>query len=415
MAVALENPKILRLSEGGHDDASEGIDRISNLPESILHHIFSLVEDTLDVITASAVSRKWRYIWLSMPSLAFSTFHKIWSDKRKTLSFHKVNEEFKDFVNWVLMSQNSSITVQSFCLCGYIHESDDYTLYRWMSVLADRKLQELGLMVFSDGPVELLHFLVSCESLVYFKFVFGLHEVLKLPSSAGFVGLNMLSLMNVKFLDCVSFRTFISNCPVLEHLNLLACVFSDMKILDIASVSLKSLVIDNGYPDPGGDGLRNCELKLCLEYLYLTLAHPECFKTSFCNLKSLKLILIPNDQSMNLMVGLLNCFPNLEALTICFAWYETVEFSVEDIPNPSVTYHLKMVELLEVRGGKNELEFMRFLLKHGRALDGMSISWAADIKDPKDITSEIMKFPRTSSTVVLKFLQLKSEVDVSRL
>ncbi|XP_006470284.2 putative FBD-associated F-box protein At1g05080 isoform X3 [Citrus sinensis] len=270
-------------------------------------------------------------------------------------------------------------------------------------------------MVFSDGPVELPHFLVSCESLVYFKFVFGLHEVLKLPSSAGFVGLNMLSLMNVKLLDCVSFRTFISNCPVLEHLNLLACVFSDMKILDIASVSLKSLVIDNGYPDPGGDGLRNCELKLCLEYLYLTLAHPECFKTSFCNLKSLKLILIPNDQSMNLMVGLLNCFPNLEALTICFAWYETVEFSVEDIPSPSVTYHLKMVELLEVRGGKNELEFMRFLLKHGRALDGMSISWAADIKDPKDITSEIMKFPRTSSTVVLKFLQLKSEVDVSRL
>lgn len=271
LAVTLENPKILRLSEGGHDDArsegghddaSEGIDRISNLPESILHHIFSLVEDTLDVITASAVSRKWRYIWLSMPSLTFSTFHKIWSDKRKTLSSHKVNEEFKDFVNWVLMSQNSSITVQSFCLCGYIHESDDYTLYRWMSVLADRKLQELGLMVFSDGPVELPHFLVSCESLVYFKFIFGLHEVLKLPSSAGFVGLNMLCLMNVKLLDCVSFRTFISNCPVLEHLNLLACVFSDMKILDIASVSLKSLVIDNSYPDPGGDGLRNCELKV---------------------------------------------------------------------------------------------------------------------------------------------------------
>lgn len=95
--------------------------------------------------------------------------------------------------------------------------------------------------------------------------------------------------------------------------------------------------------------------------------------------------------------------------------YETVEFSVEDIPSPSVTYHLKMVELLEVRGGKNELEFMRFLLKHGRALDRMSISWAADVKDPKDITSEIMKFPRTSSNVVLKFLQLKSEVDVSRL
>lgn len=80
-----------------------------------------------------------------------------------------------------------------------------------------------------------------------------------------------------------------------------------------------------------------------------------------------------------------------------------------------MTYHLKMVELLEVRGGKNELQFMRFLLKHGRALDRMSISWAADIKDPKDITSEIMKFPRTSSTVVLKFLQLQSEVDVSRL
>lgn len=160
------------------------------------------------------------------------------------------------------MSQNSSITIESFRLCGYIHESDDYTLYRWMSVLANRKSQELGLMVFSEGPIELSHFLVTCESLVYFKFVFGLHEVLKLPSFAGFVGFKMLSLMNAKLLDCVSFRTFISSCSVLEHLNLLACVFSDMKILDIASVSLKSLVIDNGYPDPGGDGLRNCELKV---------------------------------------------------------------------------------------------------------------------------------------------------------
>ncbi|KAH9742341.1 FBD-associated F-box protein [Citrus sinensis] len=386
MAVALENPKILRLSEGGHDDASEGIDRISNLPESILHHIFSLVEDTLDVITASAVSRKWRYIWLSMPSLAFSTFHKIWSDKRKTLSFHKVNEEFKDFVNW-----------------------------------------ELGLMVFSDGPVELPHFLVSCESLVYFKFVFGLHEVLKLPSSAGFVGLNMLSLMNVKLLDCVSFRTFISNCPVLEHLNLLACVFSDMKILDIASVSLKSLVIDNGYPDPGGDGLRNCELKVTcpglVSFYYnsplakdFLLQDLNSLEDIFLSIDSLTEYGVVND-CHHIMHKVFKGISNITVLKLPAAleMYETVEFSVEDIPSPSVTYHLKMVELLEVRGGKNELEFMRFLLKHGRALDGMSISWAADIKDPKDITSEIMKFPRTSSTVVLKFLQLKSEVDVSRL
>ncbi|KAK2639572.1 hypothetical protein Ddye_027367 [Dipteronia dyeriana] len=55
--------------EGGVDDEVGGDgDRLSNLPENIVRHILSFL-DSIDIVRASAVSRKWRYIWVSMPYL----------------------------------------------------------------------------------------------------------------------------------------------------------------------------------------------------------------------------------------------------------------------------------------------------------------------------------------------------------
>ncbi|GAY65324.1 hypothetical protein CUMW_240230, partial [Citrus unshiu] len=77
-------------------------DRLSNLPEPIVHHIFSFLE-TIDVARVSAVSRKWRYLWLSIPYLNFN-IQNIWSNPLERWSLQTTNEKFKDFVNWVLFS-----------------------------------------------------------------------------------------------------------------------------------------------------------------------------------------------------------------------------------------------------------------------------------------------------------------------
>ncbi|RZC63617.1 hypothetical protein C5167_025392 [Papaver somniferum] len=52
------------------NNMSELEDRISNLPASILHHILSFVHTRVAART-SVLSKRWKYIWRSIPSLQF--------------------------------------------------------------------------------------------------------------------------------------------------------------------------------------------------------------------------------------------------------------------------------------------------------------------------------------------------------
>ncbi|KAK0600996.1 hypothetical protein LWI29_020358 [Acer saccharum] len=257
MAVTPRSCKIPRTSNGGDDDADEyDGGRLSSLPEHIIHHIFFFL-DTVDVVRASSVSRKWRYFLVSMPhlNLTISTF---WSHllKRKD-SMQITNEKFKDFVNWVLMSQDWSVDIQKFSLY-YSKISHDNTIYRWMNVLARRNMQQLYLGLISDTPLELPLCIVNCESLVDLKICFDRYSVLKLPKSPGFTCLQSLFLSKVEFLDSVLLGKFVSSCPVLENLTMDDCTFHDFKILDIAAPRLKNLTIDSLAS--ADEGLFNCEV-----------------------------------------------------------------------------------------------------------------------------------------------------------
>ncbi|ESR65505.1 hypothetical protein CICLE_v10010332mg, partial [Citrus x clementina] len=192
-------PKFVVCSDIGGD--CQGGDRLSNLPEPIIHHIFSFLE-TIDVVRASAVSRRWRYFWLSIPYLNFN-IHNIWSNPLERWSLEKINEKFKDFVNWVLLSQNGSINIQRFLLSCF-NCVDDYTLYRWLNAVAQRNVQVLDLDIISEEPIKLPRCLVTCESLMSLKLDFGNREhqgVLNLPTCAGFNQLKSLDLQHVEVLD----------------------------------------------------------------------------------------------------------------------------------------------------------------------------------------------------------------------
>lgn len=94
------------------------------------------------------------------------------------------------------------------------------------------------------------------------------------------------------------------------------------------------------------------------------------------------------------------------------------EFSKWEAPDqaiPCLTNHVKVVELFEVNGKQNELELMKFLLKHGQVLQKMSINWPIDIKGVEEIIPEIMKFPKTSSDVALRFHEPKFLFEFSEL
>ncbi|KDO62584.1 hypothetical protein CISIN_1g013278mg [Citrus sinensis] len=417
---------------GGEDG-----DRLSNLPEPIIHHIFSFLE-TIDVVRASAVSRKWRYLWLSIPYLNFNV-HNICSNPLERWSLQTTNEKFKDFVNWVLLFQNGSV----------------------------------------NEPIKLPRSLVTCESLVSLKLDFGNREhqgVLNLPTCVGFSRLKSLDLQHVESLDisttslkyltvdefllsepkglrsckviCESLEALklhfgreIDSSPLLENLKMDSCCFPDLKILDISSNSLKSLTLER--IEFGGDELDNYKLKIacsnlesfnifapllpdftleslnslqnafifletigeymeakeichrmskilnglrdvkvlklsCTLYQFLNaiLEQRSYFSASFNNLKSLILCVTTAEWTVPLIIRLLNHSPNLEVLTIYFdsdEYYD--DWEIPDKVILCLTCHLKTVELIDFSGNENELELVRFLLKNGHVLQKLRVSW----------------------------------------
>ncbi|CAL1352071.1 unnamed protein product [Linum trigynum] len=58
-------------SHGGIVATSQGIDRMSYLPDNILHHILSLL-DTKSLVQTSLLSKRWGRVWKEVPVLNFS-------------------------------------------------------------------------------------------------------------------------------------------------------------------------------------------------------------------------------------------------------------------------------------------------------------------------------------------------------
>lgn len=133
--------------------------------------------------------------------------------------------------------------------------------------------------------------------------------------------------------------------------------------------------------------------------LNVVFAKPDCFFSPLYNLKSLKLIVGPFDQTIQSTINLLNCSPNLEALAIYFDWFKGGDlWKIPDKGIPCLTHHLKTVE--------NQLELVRFILKYGQVLQKMSITWGySGVKYPIKISRQVKEFPRLSPTAALEFLE----------
>ncbi|KAF3637953.1 putative ankyrin repeat-containing protein-like [Capsicum annuum] len=77
--------------------------------------------------------------------------------------------------------------------------------------------------------------------------------------------------------------------------------------------------------------------------------------------------------------------------------------------------HLKSIRLIDFEGGENEIELLRFFLKNAQILEKLTIFWGKyafwDVHPdkPKETSEKVLKLPRTSSQVILTFLDAKPE------
>lgn len=188
-------------------------DRISQLPDSLIHHIFSFLP-TIYIVRMCILSKRWRHLWISTPFLCFHEVKDI-TFLRKVNTHKKVNQRhlFFKFVNKCLRRREPYM--QSFKLharykFGHraIEEVDG-----WLRFALQSKVKDLDLQVTQYC---LPRFLLKANSLTQLKLT---DLRLELPVLSSFPNLRVLFLDSVES-DHESLENLISGCPVIEDLQL---------------------------------------------------------------------------------------------------------------------------------------------------------------------------------------------------
>ena len=85
----------------------------------------------------------------------------------------------------------------------------------------------------------------------------------------------------------------------------------------------------------------------------------------------------------------------------CFGWMPP-KFS------PSLSPHLKEIQMINLWGSKDDMEVIKYLLKNGKALEKMSIKFEENVThndQEKDLEKDMIeKFPRGSNKCKLEFV-----------
>ncbi|XP_026415877.1 F-box/LRR-repeat protein At4g14103-like [Papaver somniferum] len=205
-------------------------DRISNLPDSLLHHILSLLPTRL-VARTSILSRRWKYIWTSIPILRFR-YDKDSSDP--------ISPTFIDYVDGTLHRRCfSDNDIHKFYLRSS-HHLNESRVNTWISNVMSRNVKDFGLVLEQNDSSCIPQSLFACASLT--SLLLRVLRDIDFPEYISFPRLKHLRLEGIKFSNDCWNEKFFSNCPVLEDLALLHCRFLT-SIFCISIPTLKTLRI----------------------------------------------------------------------------------------------------------------------------------------------------------------------------
>ncbi|XP_050367866.1 probable FBD-associated F-box protein At1g32375 [Argentina anserina] len=182
-------------------------DRISALPDAILCHILSFLDRTEDAVKTSVLSRRWKKIWGSVPTLVFS-------DEDNT-------DNFVRLVDNVLFFRDS-IDIQKFeyrSLCV-----DDFDrIYGWIGAAIRRNVVELDLSIQNYGDddqlrvFELPDIVFTCKTLMVLTL--SSNFITNPPASGCFPSLKSLD-VQIGHPVNKSVENVLTCCPVLESLRI---------------------------------------------------------------------------------------------------------------------------------------------------------------------------------------------------
>ncbi|RZC90936.1 hypothetical protein C5167_028768 [Papaver somniferum] len=225
-----------------------GVDRISNLPDSLLHHIHSFLR-IKDIARTSVPSKRWNFIWTTVPILEFA------NSLYNSIPTYPETQKFMDFVDGTLHRHDSS-NIDKFSLhCN--HHLNENRLHSWISTVIRANVKEIDLFIRQKRRLFIPLSLFTCESLISLKLL--TYPNVRLPKYISFPRLKRLALICFGFSDESWNEELFSRSPVLEELILLSCTYSTRNFC-ISIPTLKLLKIGTWHDEE--NDLRNCVFKI---------------------------------------------------------------------------------------------------------------------------------------------------------
>ncbi|KAI3871378.1 hypothetical protein MKW92_017299 [Papaver armeniacum] len=427
-------------------------DRISRLPESLIHHILSLLP-TKCAVSTTVLSKGWKNLWIFVPVLDF----REWQSPNTQATLSSANS-FMDFVDRVLILRNMS-DIKKFCLACHGEYFDDQRLKAWITTAIKCRVEELivSRCVSEDSyiiPVDLY----TCESLTLLEIEFY-DDTLYLPQTIYFPRLKILRLSEILFSNEQFTQQLFSGCPVLEELSLKYCTWKDLnfisstlKVLTFVSClrncsdaitkidapNLMSITIDDGIRKSlevdSFPSLLDADIhRMYSEQNDVVDVIPN-FVKKLSNVKHLKLsgfdledLKLPNVQSFPTFINLITlevCFiktqhvgslfaflqftPILESLVfgeVCYADFEDT-LTLDVVPH-CLLMHLKTVEFQDFKRHLKELDLVQLFLQNARVLQTVTIEISSDFfvnsEKKKHTTQDVEDFNKQIMVQLLKY------------
>ncbi|KAM0836116.1 hypothetical protein ACQ4PT_062517 [Festuca glaucescens] len=405
--------------------ADDGVDRISILPDVLLHKVVSRLP-AKDGARTTVLSSRWRSLWRSVPLVLVDTHFLPGGDAEcRPASAGATSRAVTDAVSAALKAHPGPFPFVSLT-CSFMDRADRRLLARWSQLLATKGVEVLVLV---NRPLPILSLplpseLFSCVSLrrLYIG-AWAFPETDTLPRGVAFPNLKELVLSFVVMQDkVIDFMLAVS--PVLETLSVVGTVYGlhariTSRSLRCAQFCLSELeevaVVDAPSLErllmwkSDGEGLVSTSVKIhhapqlrLLGYLGPgahsleigntiikagTKARPG---TVVSSVHTLALTLHFGVRgSVEMLPSFLRCFPNVETLCI-ESEEETRKRTTANIspkiwrnisPIESVQSHLKTIVLREYRGHSTEYDFLKYIAEHARVLEKMVIVLQKGLSD----------------------------------
>ena len=218
-------------------DEDTQVDRISNLPSSLICHILSFL-NTKEAIATSILSSRWKPLWILVPTLDLQD-----DCRQEPISF--------THIVYRVLALHIAPLLRNFSLAWY-SPCNSFHLDAWIHTALARNVEHLRLEIYLNGQdgtefyngrrFELPRSFYFCRTVVVLELTGGI--VLDPPPSFQFPSLKIMSLCEILYRPHYSFSMLLCGCPVLEDLSLVRDGTDGMINFNVSVPTLKRLRIE---------------------------------------------------------------------------------------------------------------------------------------------------------------------------